>query len=141
MKEFTSFIIKPDGMVNRSAIRDMILKSGLVITESKILLLPKWAIEILYDNVPANILVAKEEYFSSPVEVGLIEGENAIETFFELCGSKTRPSECDPGTIRAIFGKASPTLIKGVDYFLNAIHRPNREEAVKNIELIKSLLL
>lgn len=140
MKELTSFIIKPDGMSHREEIRKIIARAGLVIIESKILLLPKWAIEVLYDNVPKNILVAKEEYFSSPVEVGIIEGENAVDAFFELCGSNTRPSECAPGTLRAIFGKVNPVPIKGIDYYLNAIHRPNREEVKKNIDLIKSLL-
>jgi len=138
--ETTGYIIKPDGMTRREEIREYILKSGLEITESRILLLPKRVINILYSNVPKKILLIKRKYFSSEVEIGLISGKNAIDNFFLLCGTKTKPSECDPFTIRYLFGKKKPILINGIQYYLNAIHRPNKKEVAKNIKLIKSLL-
>lgn len=141
MTEFTSYVIKPNGMLHRYKIKHLIIGSGLEITDSKILLLSEQDIRNLYSDVPEDILVAKIIFFSNfPVEVGILKGENAIEIFHTLCGSNTIPSLCEPGSIRHTFGCKEPIIVAGIDYYLNVIHRPNKKELKENLKIIKSLL-
>ena len=46
--ETSFFIIKPHGLIIRDMVITMIKTGGLIITESKNLILPDWALKIIY---------------------------------------------------------------------------------------------
>lgn len=133
------YMIKPEAMPHREEIRERI-GHHLTLGETKMMRLPDWAMNELYDDLTEDLRRATRVTLENPVELGLVHGEDAIMRLLELAGDKTSPRECHPDSIRYQFGIRDPMVVGGARYFLNAIHRPKTlEEAATHIALFRRL--
>jgi len=139
--ETSFYIIKPHGLVFLEEVRAMIESGGLIISESKRLVMPHWALEIIYSDLPVRYRSAIfKPFVDTFVEAGLVVGKNAIDTLLQIAGAEIDPVDCDPESIRSKFGGRKPLMIDGVRYYENIIHRSrNREEAGKDVEVFHML--
>ena len=124
----TFSIIKPDA-VRRNLIghiNQIIESSNLNILASKKMYLTKNQAEIFYE-------VHKERPFfsslvgymtSGPVQVQVLEGENAVATYRKIMGA-TNPAEAEEGTIRKLYAESIEA---------NSVHGSDSEENA-NIEI------
>lgn len=139
MPERSMYMIKPEAMESRDEIRELIGRH-LAITAMKTLRLPRQAIRELYADLDGDLWTATDSALRNPVELGVVEGEDAIEVMLELAGSETDPSKCDPNSIRFKYGTHLPTMINDTPYYPNAIHRPKSSaEAVAHVSLVYRL--
>lgn len=129
--EKSMYMIKPEGLDYRYAIREAISEAGLTIVRSKELVSCNSLIETLYSDVPPYVLKAKMELFKDKkVEIGLVIGEYAVKSLFDITGHYADPSLCEKDTIRARFGVYDLATVNGIGIYRNAIHRPkNAAEA------------
>jgi nucleoside-diphosphate kinase len=113
-KEQTLAIIKPDALSHETEILAYYEKSDLKLVATK-------KLQLTNEQAEAFYAVHKERPFykglvsymtSGPVEVLVLEGEDAVALNRQLIGA-TDPKKASPGTIRADFGK---------DVQHNAIH-------------------
>lgn len=139
--ETSFYVIKPHGLVFREEVRATIEGAGLIITESKKLVMHEWALEIIYSDLPEKYRKAVFQSFKDAfVEVGLVKGENAIETLLQITGTELDPADCAPCSIRFKFGGRKPFMIDGVRCYANIIHRPkNKTEAEIGIKVFRVL--
>lgn len=138
----TSFyIIKPHGLVFLEEVRAMIEGGGLIISESKRIVMPHWALEIIYSDLPERYRSAVfQPFVDTFVEAGLVVGKNAIDMFLQIAGTELDPVDCAPESIRSKFGGRKPLMIDGVRCFKNIIHRSrNREEAEQDVKVFRML--
>jgi nucleoside diphosphate kinase len=138
----TFYIIKPEAVKYNGEIHKIIILSGLIIIQSNIILLPKKIIEELYFTCSKNIIEATKYFMCNEVsEIGIVLGDNALEELRAICGTETSPDKCKVGTIRNLFGIKEPQYFNGIEYYKNAIHRPETvQEIENNIALIRGLL-
>ena len=139
--ETSFYIIKPHGLMIRDKITTMIEAGGLIITENKNLILPDWALKIIYSDLPEKYMSAVFQPFKNTlIEVGLVIGEDAINRLLQITGTELDPVDCAYETIRFKFGGRKPLMIDGVKYYTNIIHRSrNKMEAEKDIEVFRTL--
>lgn len=139
--EASFFIIKPHGLVFIEEVRAMIKGGGLIISESRRLVIPRWALEIIYSDLPERYRSAVfKPFVDTFVEVGLVIGKNAIDTLLQIAGTEIDPVDCAPESIRSKFGGRKPLMIDGVRYYENIIHRSrSREEAEKDVKVFHVL--
>ena len=134
--ERTLSIIKPDAVAKGHV--DEICKrledAGLSITEKKSIHMDDALAEGFYIEHKGKPFFEDLIKFmtSGPIQVQVLEGDNAIINYREVMGS-TNPKEAAPGTLRADFaesidanavhGSDSPESAKReIDYFLSLIH-------------------
>ena len=117
----------------------MIESVGLVIAESKIVVMDGRALEIIYSDLDKRFRKVIFQLFrNTPVEITLVTGENAIDALLEIAGTELDPVDCAPNSIRFRLGGRKPLMIDGVRCYANIIHRPrNQTEAEKGIELFR----
>ncbi|MFH2029467.1 MAG: nucleoside-diphosphate kinase [Bacteroidota bacterium] len=139
--ETSFYIIKPHGLVFLEEVRAMIESGGLIISESKRLVMPHWAIEIIYSDLPERYRSAVfKPFVNTFVEAGLVVGRNAINTLLQIVGTELDPVDCAPESIRFKFGERKPLMIDGVRCYRNIIHRSrNRAEAKKDVKVFPML--
>jgi nucleoside diphosphate kinase len=139
--ETSFYIIKPHGLVFLEEVRTMIEGVGLIISESKRLVMPRWALDIIYSDLPERYRSAVfKPFVDTFVEAGLVVGKNAINSLLQIAGTEIDPVDCAPESIRFKFGGQKPLMIDGVRYYENIIHRSrNREEAGKDVEVFHML--
>lgn len=138
--EETMYIIKPEAMISYRTIRKLIQGVGLVIGQTKNLVMTEWALKKMYPDLSKDLWNATCLSFTAPVEIGLVTGENAVKVLFNFVGTETAPSECDHLSLRFKFGKRDPFIIGTMKYYANAIHRPkNRREAKRDVRLFHQL--
>lgn len=107
--EKTLSIIKPDAISNgyTEEICTRIENLGLLISSKKQLHLTKEEAEVFYlehkDKPFFNSLI--QFITSGPVQVQVLEGEDAISRYRELMGD-TNPQKADSGTLRSEFAKS-----------------------------------
>ncbi len=107
--ERTFSIIKPDAVKRNLSghINQLIEKNNLKIIASKTHQLSKEEAEAFYgvhkERPFFNSLV--EFMTSGPVQVQVLEGENAITSYREIMGA-TNPEEADDGTIRKLYAES-----------------------------------
>jgi nucleoside-diphosphate kinase len=123
--EQTLSIIKPDAVSNGYAdeICTRLTDSGLSIIEKKRLHLDKEKAEGFYIEHKGKPFFEDLVKFmtSGPIQVQVLEGEDAIARYREVMGS-TNPQEAAPGTIRADFA---------VSIDANAVHGSDSAESAK----------
>ena len=123
--ENTLSIIKPDaykkGHVEEICLR--LEKADLTIKEKKILHLSEDEAEGFYIEHKGKPFFEDLIKFmtSGPIQVQILEGENAIINYREVMGS-TNPQEAAPGTIRADFAESIDA---------NAVHGSDSSESAK----------
>jgi nucleoside diphosphate kinase len=139
--ETSFYFIKPHGLIFQKEVRATIKAGGLTITENKNLVLPNWALEIIYSDLHEKYRDAIFQTFKNThIEVGLVIGENAISRLLQITGTERDPVDCAPDSIRSKFGGREPLLINGVRYYTNIIHRSrDKIEAEKDIEVFQKL--
>ncbi len=139
--ETSFYIIKPHGLMFRKEVRAIIEASGLIIAESKNLILPDWALKIIYSDLSEKYRdVVFQPLTGAFVEAGLVTGEDAVDRLLQITGTKLDPVDCAPNSIRFRFGRQKPLMINGVRYYINIIHRSrNKIEAKKDIEVFHTL--
>lgn len=143
--EQSVFIIKPEGIRHREAIRQMIEIPGLYIMGSYFIAMPKWVLAKLYPDLAAEKGklwdMTCRHLFNKQCEVGIVRGRGAMEKLLAVCGTDKSPAQCGPRTIRGLFGYERPVeLVGGQRYWLNVIHRPkNKEEAVRDAKIYFAL--
>ena len=123
--EQTLSIIKPDAVSNDyvDEICTRLTDSGLSIIEKKRLHLDKEKAEGFYIEHKGKPFFEDLVKFmtSGPIQVQVLEGEDAIARYREVMGS-TNPQEAAPGTIRADFA---------VSIDANAVHGSDSAESAK----------
>ena len=120
----TFSIIKPDAVKRNliGHINQMIESSDLKILASMKMYLTKNQAEIFYevhkDRPFFNSLV---EYMTSgPVQVQVLEGENAVANYRKIMGA-TNPDEAEEGTIRKLYAESiEANSVHGSDSVENA---------------------
>lgn len=139
--ETSFFIIKPHGLMFIEEVKTMIKDGGLIISQSKRLVMPRWALEIIYSDLPERYRSAVfKPFVGVSVETGLVIGENAVDTLLQIAGTEIDPVDCAPESIRSKFGGREPLMIDGVRYYKNIIHRSrSREEAEKDVKVFHML--
>lgn len=144
--EKTLFIIKPEAFHRREEIKNIIICNDLAIvstlkkrlTHDNLLMFGK--LDSLY-KMDRGLFNSYIHFMSMGiVELGIIEGIDAIERFRKLCGTDPNPLECAEGTLRNIFGLTEPGFFQGRKFFLNAVHKSdNRDDARMEVEIFKNL--
>ena len=120
----TFSIIKPDA-VKRNVIghiNKMIESSDLKILASKKMYLTKHQAEIFYDvHKERPFFNSLVEYMTSgPVQVQVLEGENAVTKYRQIMGA-TNPDEAEEGTIRKKYAESiEANSVHGSDSVENA---------------------
>jgi len=133
MPEQTFFCIRPYIFEKRDVIKRMITDKGIEIKASKILWLNSTDIRNIYGHESYSPYYRACLHFmrNGFVEVGIIDGQNAINDLVQLCGKKYIPSNCDIGTIRNKFGLTKPIRFNDTDYYFNPIHRSKNAKEAK----------
>lgn len=139
--EKSVYIIKPEAVAHREQIRALIRGAGLRVANHKLAVFPEHALEALYPDMQENLHAATLHYFGiGPSEIGIVEGENAINRLSQLAGEDVNPAKCAPGTIREQYGFKNPVKWRNAIYFLNGLHRSkNTTEVERDLELFSSL--
>jgi len=123
--ERTLSIIKPDAVAKGHV--DEICKrledAGLIITEKKSIHMDDALAEGFYIEHKGKPFFEDLIKFmtSGPIQVQVLEGDNAIFNYREVMGS-TNPKEATPGTIRADFAESIDA---------NAVHGSDSPESAK----------
>ncbi|MFA5998370.1 MAG: nucleoside-diphosphate kinase [Candidatus Paceibacterota bacterium] len=139
--EQSVYIIKPEGMLLRNAIRQMILSAGLSVADFYTVMIPRWVPAVLYPSLSREDgeiwRITCEHLINKKCEIGIVRGERAIERLVAVCGAETNPMQCDPLTVRGLFGEKTPIELAGGErYWLNAIHRSkNHEEVLRDAKI------
>ncbi len=127
-QEKALIFIKPDGMANKAAIKEMLYEKvpGLQTFADKIIRLTREQVERHYAhhaNKPFfNDLV--EFIISEDINLIIVEGRDAINRIRDAVGA-TDPAQADKGTIRNTFGESK---------VLNVMHASDSvENALKEI--------
>jgi uncharacterized protein len=133
MPEQTFFCIRPYIFEKRNAIKKMMIDEELEIKATKIVWLNPTDIQNIYGHEsPSSYYNACLHFMRNGfVEVGIIEGQNAIESLVELCGKEYISTSCTIDTIRNKFGLAKPVRFNGADYYFNPIHRSSNTKEAK----------
>jgi nucleoside-diphosphate kinase len=125
MIEQTVVLIKPDGVQKHiiGKIIDRFESKGLVIKALKMVQLTQPILEQWYAHHKDKPFFPSlcRDMMATPVVAMIVEGENAIEKVFAICGP-TDPAQAQPGTIRRDFGESKPK---------NVVHRSDSPEAAK----------
>lgn len=139
--ETSFYIIKPHGLMFLEEIRAMIEGGSLIISESKRLVMPHWALEIIYSDLPKRYRNAVfKPFVDAFVEAGLVVGKNAINVLLQITGTELDPADCTPESIRFKFGWQKPFMINNVRCYKNIIHRSrDKAEAKKDIKVFRML--
>ena len=122
----TFSIIKPDAVKRNliGHINQMIESANLKILASKKMYLTKNQAEIFYEvHNERPFFSSLVEYMTSgPVQVQVLEGENAVATYRKIMGA-TNPAEAQEGTIRKLYAESIEA---------NSVHGSDSEENAKN---------
>ena len=121
----TFSIIKPDAVKRNliGHINQMIESSDLKILASKKMYLTKNQAEIFYEvHRERPFFNSLVEYMTSgPVQVQVLEGEDAIAIYRKIMGA-TNPAEAEEGTIRKLYAESIEA---------NSVHGSDSEENAK----------
>ena len=121
----TFSIIKPDAVKRNliGHINQMIESSDLKILASKKIYLTKNQAEIFYEvHKDRPFFSSLVEYMTSgPVQVQVLEGENAVARYRKIMGA-TNPAEAEDGTIRKLYAESIEA---------NSVHGSDSEENAK----------
>ena len=121
----TFSIIKPDAVKRNliGQINQMIESSDLKILASKKIYLTKKQAEIFYNiHKERPFFNSLVEYMTSgPVQVQVLEGENAVSKYREIMGA-TNPAEAENGTIRKLYAESIEA---------NSVHGSDSDENAK----------
>ena len=124
----TFSIIKPDAVKRNliGHINQMIENSDLKILASKKMYLTKNQAEIFYEvHKERPFFDSLVEYMTSgPVQVQVLEGENAVAKYRKIMGA-TNPAEAEEGTIRKLYAESIEA---------NSVHGSDSEENA-NLEI------
>lgn len=124
MNELSVYVIKPEAMAARDAIRREIEAAGLTIIASTMTRLDSHDVDMIYPELPISLRNASIHFLcASEVEIGVVSGENAIGKLLALIGESVNPLECGSTSLRRQYGQAQPDISFGASYFLNALHR------------------
>ena len=122
----TFSIIKPDAVKRNliGHINKIIERSNLNILASKKMYLTKNQAEIFYEvHSERPFFSSLVEYMTSgPVQVQVLEGENAVAKYRKIMGA-TNPAEAEEGTIRKLYAESIEA---------NSVHGSDSEENAKN---------
>ena len=123
--ETTLSIIKPDAFAKgyTEEICSRLEEQGLAIKEKKQLHLSTKKAEGFYiEHKERPFFKALVEFMTSgPIQVQVLEGENAISRYREIMGS-TNPQEAAPGTLRSDFAESIDA---------NAVHGSDSSESAE----------
>ncbi|MDO8593781.1 MAG: nucleoside-diphosphate kinase [bacterium] len=139
--EQSVYIVKPEGMLHRDSIRQMITNTGLSIIDSYIVTIPKWVPATLYPDLSLEKgrlwELTCQQFVGKRCEIGVVSGEGAIGKLLAVCGTEISPARCASQTIRRVYGFRNPIKLPGGGCFwFNAIHRPkNREEVLRDANI------
>ena len=121
----TFSIIKPDAVKRNliGHINQMIESSNLKILASKKMYLTKKQAELFYEvHKERPFFNSLVEYMTSgPVQVQVLEGEDAVTTYRKIMGA-TNPAEAEEGTIRKLYAESIEA---------NSVHGSDSDENAK----------
>ena len=136
------YVIKPEAMLVRDRIRNLIFRAGLKILRTAELVVPGTMLDLLYTDLTSDLRTATQMFMGrAACEIGEVEGEDAVNRLLVVCGHFTDPSKCDAQSIRGLFGIRQAERVGSAVYFKNAIHRPKTHaEAKRDLLLFLPLL-
>lgn len=124
------FIIKPEAIKKSSEIKKIIHESGLEIISSKCIKIDEEFISSFYKNADSSLLKNLKKFLTlDNCEIGVVEGEDAINKLRELSGKYSNPSLCKKGSIRNTFSCGEVKNENGM-YYKNAFHCSRNIEEV-----------
>ncbi|MHB1118186.1 MAG: nucleoside-diphosphate kinase [Minisyncoccota bacterium] len=128
--ERSIYLISPEGMTHHRAIQTQIQASGLVIIDYARVLISMGVIKDLSEGFSVEIWQSlKDHLFGRLCEIGIVEGDDAVQKLFSLCGKSPDPKECAQGTIRKKFAPTKTPHERGEsDYWHNVIYCPQSNE-------------
>lgn len=143
--EQTFYMIKPEAIDSINEIKSLISKqfkimenTKIALTESDLEILAKY--DIGYLQNPELFETFKFFMRRDIVEVGILEQNNVIKQFQQLCGLLPNPVDNPKNSLRNQFGKSTESYNQ-VPFFLNAIHKSqDTTEAKHEIELFHNSL-
>jgi nucleoside-diphosphate kinase len=125
MIQQTVVLIKPDGVQKHviGKVIDRFESKGLTVAQLQMVQLDQEILDIWYAHHKDKPFFPQlsQDMMATPVVAMVIEGEDAVQKVFDICGP-TDPAEALPGTIRRDFGESKPK---------NVVHRSDSEEAAK----------
>ena len=144
--EQTFYMIKPEAINSSNKIHSKISSQFKIIeslkialTESDLELLAKY--DLGYLQNPNLFETFKFFMRQDIVEVGILEKNNVIKEFQQMCGTLPKPSDNPKSSLRNIYGKPTEKY-NGIQFFLNAIHKSqDKTEARHEINLFHQSLL
>jgi nucleoside-diphosphate kinase len=145
-KQITFGLVKPEafyrGLVHE--IERRIVDSGLSIVTKRVLVLDENQLYALYGHVknkrPEMYELLKTQ-MRKPVEVLIVEGDNAVERLLKIRGSSD-PKDAAPGSIRGDFAKDYPYDSKVAKLSLNLFHAADSvEDADRMIGALSNSLI
>lgn len=126
------YIIKPDGIASCQLIEE-IIEAKIKITKRALTPIPEELVRLMYPAVTPGLLKAIITEYDHPNIVGIVEGRNAVQKMYELCGTETDPRHCGRKTIRYLFGAATDRFIDSKPFYRNIIHRPRNDLECREI--------
>lgn len=119
------YIIKPEGMIHRRAIRRRLERAGLRIVSYRILLLDSsFVMEFYSDCDSPDLRRAIQTYMTcGETEIGMVDAEDVVALLGAVGGEHANPCECRQGTIRHLYGIKGGVTVGDCIYYRNAFHR------------------
>lgn len=140
MIEKTLFIIKPDGFEMRDDIVVDISKCFNIIEQSRLMFTERLVADFYPNDINKPHYAALAEYMlENYSQLGFIEGENVIQSFFEIAGKYSDPIRCHQNSLRFKYGKGFDKTASGLYLTKNAIHRAiSQEEFEYELGILKN---
>lgn len=137
-------MIKPENM-DKSVLFPAILKNYGFKTKEHRFTLDQNMIEKLYPDIQSwNEVIRQatiEHLLNKEIIVLLVENDstrpdsNVTEELLRIRGDKTNPLQCNPASLRFVFGGKEIKLDEENSYWQNGLHCPrNPEELINNLE-------
>lgn len=124
MNELAVYIVKPEAMASRDAIRREIENAGFSIVGATVTCLDSQAIDEIYPGLSPELRQASVRFLcDTPVEIAVVSHKRATRELVAFAGESVNPCDCAPGTLRRRYGRREPDTSFGRAYFFNAVHR------------------
>lgn len=135
--EYSLFMIKPCAYEKKREILKVIAQKLTILFTRDIVLDEKF-LDKLYKNDKSITFkrINTEQLKNGKACIGVVAGANAIKDLIKICGDKPLGTMCDKETIRYRYGPKEDKLKIGNEiFFVNAIHKSDKEDAINDVVL------
>ena len=135
--EYSLFMVKPCAYEKKSEILEIIAQK-LNILFTRDIVLDEKLLNKLYKNDKNSTFkkINTEQLKNGKACIGIVAGPNAIRDLIKICGDKPLGTMCDKQTIRYRYSPKEDKLNIGNEiFFMNAIHKSDKEDAIDDVVL------